>query len=222
MLYNLGHDTRDHTKYALKTLKSFIDHDNWIISGSAAHPRIRNPNDIDVFFHTKEDFEKAVTSFELKYNAPGAMTRNTYTFWLDWDRPAIQLIHKTLGTPQELFDQFDLNICKYGILPNGNKIRDVTATSKITINKLSADTFKRYFKYMKYLGIKNTNYEHERCLIDKYITDTTILENFYDKYHKESAKMPANSILFKEIKRRGQPIAYLQSKAMEYAPELLL
>lgn len=202
-------------------LRKLIGHDNWFISGSYAQPNIKYPNDIDIFFHTKRDFTVACDNCQL-VTRNSITTHNALTFSPQSTALPVQFVKKHFGSVTEIFDTFDLNVCKYAVYPNGTHYYHFTAQEPLYICKIDKETFNRYLKYLKYLSYsgEKPTLKDVKHLIDSYISDTNLLEDYYND---RLAKTPVNHALFDAFKCVSTEIRqYLTQQAIIYAPELLI
>lgn len=132
-------------------------------------------DDIDVFFNNSKDAEAVIAAVEaviaaveakmaadtnFSFSLGAVSTLNALSFtWPEAPSPTnvsigdikkIQLIRKTFGTVDEIFDSFDLNasMCcitsEYDILTNVRLDEDI----KINFKNFRSNTIKRYFKYI--------------------------------------------------------------------------
>lgn len=210
-----------HDKKILKRLSHYIGHDNWFISGSFANHKIKHPNDIDIFFYTEEDYKKTLVRITNdKVGLGGYVTYSTDNALTIYDGDnTIQFVHKNFGTPQEIFNTFDLNVCKVAVLPNGNVIKDPTANEDLQITQVNSQTFRRYFKYVNRLyGASKIN-EYGKWLIDNYIEDGSICSEYY---LDELVNVPTNVILLNSVKEYDILNEYAFKQAVLKAPEILM
>ena len=213
---NLFNKRQNDDAPTLGRLTKFIGHNRWFIAGSSANTAIKTPKDIDIFFYTKEDFEEAVNNI-AKQSTYAYITPNAHTYY-SMQKP-VQLICKYFGTPEEVFDTFDLNVCKKAILPQNICISDPTSDQPLHIAKINYDTFSRFFKYVMYLGQKKDLPILGKSLVDKYISDSSIVEEYYDK---KMRKAPVNQLMFTEMMKFYSLRDYVKEQALLHAPELLI
>lgn len=203
----------------VKLLKTLLGNSGWFISGSFANLAVSAPNDIDIFFYSELEYlqavakVKAIVDEDYILNSPYA-----FSFYIEEITLPVQLINKHFGTPEEVFNTFDLNICKRCILPDGSYYEDKEAQKPLTINNINHGTFTRYIKYLKRTNNDTiTTYVH--TLIDTYIGNNNIVDEYYGEKH---IQLPVNMLLFNQIKMYNDYSSYLYKKASEEAPELLL
>ena len=208
----------------LKTLKAVIGHEEWFIAGSYAHPKVKRPSDIDVFFYTKEgciagtDSAKSYVSDSDRSFATHS-SEDADSFYITGADSVVQLIKRHTGTPQEVMSRFDLNVCKRAILSNGKKTTAPGALDNLKIDSLNHGTFKRYFKYVNYLGLKDSIDLRVNSLVDRYIEDSTIIEGYYDG---KKLSAPTNQVLLEAIIKHKSNTTYVYDQARLRAPELLI
>lgn len=211
-------------KAILKVLKNVIGHEDWFIAGSYAYPKVKRPSDIDVFFYTEEGCNVGITNARnyVRITNDAHMTHSSEdadSFYIDDAENTVQLIKRHTGTPQEVMARFDLNVCKRAILPNGKRTTAPGALGPLRIDSLNHGTFKRYFKYVNYLGLKDDMVLRVNSLVDSYIEDSTIIEGYYDGKHLSA---PANRALLEAINAHKLDKTYVYEQARLRAPELLI
>jgi hypothetical protein len=222
------------TKDPVRTIKTMdgireyihklIGHDNWFISGSFANPLLLNPNDIDVFFNTKADYESAVAHVAMLYAAnkdlvSDEVTTNAATFYLRQISLPVQFIRKSFGTVEEIFNGFDLNVCKKALLPDGTLVVHESSNQELRVESVSYDTFTRYFKYANRLYERKEITRLGKRLIDTFIGDGTMVEAYY--FHHNILSM-TNANMFKEVCHIDSLRTYAYEQARIHAPELLV
>ena len=206
----------------LHTLRILIGHDNWCIAGSYAALQIKSPNDIDVFFHTEED---CVAGLASAYAVdPGAKdteyeTNNAVSMYFDSISLPVQFIRKHFGKAEEVIDTFDLNICKRAILPDGTSIACPSAYEELHISNVTASTFTRYFKYIGRLGKEKDIPTLGKTIIDTYIGDSTMVEDYYNE---NRPTLPTNLAMFETVCAFSTIKDYAYEQAAIHAPELLI
>lgn len=204
-------------------LQTTIPNKNWFISGSFASPDIRRPKDIDIFFYSEKDYQEAYDTFYTMQGDKDTLWHNSVnaaTFYIGIPTP-IQLIKKLFGTPEELFDTFDINICKRAILSGGTSVLDPSCNKDIRVDRVSPGTFSRYFKYLYYLDRQKDIPIKGEELINKFIGDSTVITTYYDE---KEEKMATNQALFKACKgfHALKPYLWQEAKKKKHAPELLI
>lgn len=205
----------------LDFLNRRIGHNRWYIAGSYANPKIISPNDIDIFFYHERDYEQARTTFHNYLNSKSAMysTHNADSMYMEAICMPIQLIRRHFGPPSKVFQTFDLNVCKWAILPNGTRKVDPTARNGLTIERINCGTFSRYFKYVGRLNLADKIPELGKELIDTYMADDTLIEEYYQE---TTTKIPVNKALFDNVRNFHTLEDYALEQAAIHAPELLI
>lgn len=108
----------------LKVIEALFKNYNAILSGGCAlalYERHRNFNDIDFWFQTEEELEKARlfmlvetnTQNDIDQSYQGRGLGNAYTYHLEHFK--VQLIKMTIGSPKQIIDGFDFENCKIAI-----------------------------------------------------------------------------------------------------------
>ena len=121
--------------------------------------------DIDVFFYTETDFDLAVLSLD-KHNINMLLnTDNAITF--KYDNSTVQFIRHAFGTPQEIFDGFDLNCSKVCVTSNKETIKNKTFDTSVSIDfkNFKSSTVSRYFKYTEKKKALDKNYAALKSMI---------------------------------------------------------
>jgi hypothetical protein len=219
---------------AVSELTKLIGKDGWFISGSFAHPDITDHRDVDIFFYTEEAFHKANTLLDIEINKtpPGGSLFDSFSNSYSTENaisynhllkaaPNIQLIKCNFGTVADIFDTFDLNVCKKAILPDFSHITGKMSTAELYICKPSYDTFARVIKYAYRL------YDYKevtiilRKIINQYIDKDEIITGYYGGEIKSG---PTNVCLYNSFRAlTDQTIqTYLTFKTKKHAPELLI
>lgn len=214
---------RDNIREVVSILKDAIGHENWFIAGSFAVPKIKKPNDIDIFFPTEEDCTAGIENVERHVKGSMGYISSISADASSYNIPKlpriVQLVTKHYGKVDRIFDEFDLNVCKRAILPNGKRIVDRSAREELKITRINHQTFQRYFKYLNRLGREEERVPLGKALVDKYIEDTTMIDEYYDGNH---IVMPANQALFETLHESDAFGAYVCEQARVRAPELLI
>ena len=216
------------TKDLLEYLNTYIRDTSYFISGSYANPVIGNSNGIYVFFASKADFTTAVLNLKAaniylyetpdsNINIPTRIKKQITT---------IKLVKDQFGSPKKVFKSFDLNVCKYAILPNGKQVSHFSTVASIYITNIDFKTFNRVLKHLVYYaqGYFSNNVYNEKyskkdvkyllTVVDTYIDNYTILPNYYEKI---TTYKPVNEIMFKEFSNLPQIKDYLYKKALHYS-----
>jgi hypothetical protein len=183
-----------------------MPHKNWFIAGGSAVSPVYS--DIDIFFTDQQSFDEALKSFFVLEAYPNKETQlqhmvttdNATTFNIRTILPNgykcvfggsayantnIQLIKRIFGTPNEVINQFDINICQTAVLPSKRLVNPQDLT-ELTLNptNISTSTPKRIVKYLhrnQYLSINNL-----LPVINQLIIDNPMLEPSYDDENPKS------------------------------------
>lgn len=113
-------------------------------------------NDIDVYFYNIHDFNKVQSKVKyISYTTENAITVTPSKY----NSEKIQFIRLVTGTPQEVFDTFDLNCSKCAIDSDYNEHYDKTFSANIAIDfkNFKSTTPNRYKKYIEYKNAKDRN-----------------------------------------------------------------
>lgn len=200
-------------------LQEVIPHKNWFVAGGYARAITDGDyNDVDIFFYDEESYKTAaavLTKGEYVYVTPNADT-------IGYRDKSLQLVHKHFGTPKEIFESFDLNVCKVAILSDGSKYTDPTANNSLTVVKPNADSFTRFLKYAKRIYTnRKDRIDCIKAVIDQFAGCNDILEDYYQGAKRTSA---ANYEMYKAFKVSiySEVQSYLEEKIALQSPELLL
>ena len=218
----------------LSVLQNFIGHEGWFISGSYANPNIptRQISDVDVFFYDEECFNLAVAKIPTKppiasmFNnrIPNTHITNETSCAVSLrleniDFP-VQFIKVNFGTPKEIFEGFDLNVCKWAILSNGKYTRHPDANGPLHVTKVNGATFTRFIKYIHKLQLYSSNNYLLKTLVDDYIEDDTIVVGYYEDDKPTTVNAQLMQVLTDTELVWDK--SYLVNQARERAPELLI
>lgn len=109
-------------------------------------------DDIDVYFYNEKDWKE--TFIKLPKEHQRYSSDNAVTFYTDNTSIKIQLIKMHFGTPQEIFDGFDLNCSKCAVTSDHEIIKDKTCSKYLSVdfNNFKANTLRRVQKYIDYKG----------------------------------------------------------------------
>ncbi len=203
-------------------LSQLIGHDSWFIAGSFADKEIDFPSDIDIFFYTEEAFLDAVSN--ITKNSPLMMkdsntTSNAISMYDEHLDYYVQLIKRNFGTTEEIFDKFDINVCKKAIKSDGTRKAHPSSHSPLRIDMVNAGTFRRYFKYAMRKGLKDEIPRLGKELVDMYIQNDTIVNDYYDE---KDSSIPVNRAMFKAVCDFYTVKDYAHEQAAIHAPELLI
>lgn len=218
-----------------------IGHKEWFISGSYVNKQVKHPKDIDVYFYSEDAYKKAEKSINLhmnthRYTDPiymymyiAEISPHAVTYYHGGLNFHVQLITRYFGTPDIIFKTMDLNVCKQAILSNGAYVKAENVALPITIGNISSSSFYRFWKYHQeyYKTTPVTLIKEAKKVIDCYIQDTTLIENYYGDENKYIATNKAlynafSSHLQKPGKHNKPILDYLYAQVDEYSPELLL
>ncbi len=201
-------------------LRQYLGSEGWFISGSFANPRIKYYKDIDVYFYNKEKYKASIKRCMLIKTRGDYSTCSSTFFGIIGSKP-VQLIHMHFGTPEEIFESIDINVCKQAVLPDGTRIKHSTADDPIKIVKVSPNSFTRLRKYIYRYKLSHrdaTNILLE-CIDDHIHND----EVMFDYYTGKMSKYPINHHMYQMIKRTDSIVTdYFTEQALKHAPELLL
>jgi len=214
-------DKKQSAQQAIEVIRRLIGDSGWFIAGSFADVGIKNPSDIDIFFHTEEAYNDAYSRIKAASDNVAmhvGATKNASTAYLKHVRLPIQLVKKHFGLPGKIFDTFDLNVCKKAITPQGRRINHPSSFEELKIVKINSGTFSRYFKYMGYKGVTNKNIRAME-LVDTYIANSTIVEDYYGN---EKIVAPINKLMLTAVCTLTKMGTYAQEQAKIHAPELLI
>lgn len=219
--YNYRCDRED-IKGIVSQLNKLLGHDEWFIAGSFAMKAVKHPGDIDIFFYSEDAFLRAINTIKLSdpdllkeaYDTGNALSIQSGK--IGW---SIQLIKKHFGTIDEILNTFDLNICKKAITSDGDRKAHRASYETLRIDRVNVGTFKRYFKYVMRMGLKDQIPERGKQLVDRFIGDNTMVDDYYNK---EVKSIPVNKALLQEIKNFHTVRDYAYQQAAVHAPELLI
>jgi len=130
-------------KSILLDLSLLIPHANWFIAGGAAASRTRF-SDIDVYFYTKADYEAALR--KVPNTALGSPLATSFSYRGN----KIQFVKCVFGTPEEIFETFDLNKSCKAILHTGKTVESPDFDKPLFIKSLCTQTLVRFVKYVEY------------------------------------------------------------------------
>jgi hypothetical protein len=236
---------RQSTK-VLRSLKGLIGHDEWFISGSFANDKANYFGDIDVYFYDQEGFDSAIayatrpknpheghweesqsnatahTFFYKKKVVPRLFEEGTEERLENIGLP-VQLIARRKGTPEYVFEHFDMNVCKKAILSTGEHVIHHSADKPIRLERLHSESFNRFIKYISKLKQTKNITALAKPIIDDNIANSDVLEDAYSLVSPspESFRI-ANILMFDTFKHEPKIKDYLYKQAKLHAPELLL
>lgn len=208
--------------YVLRRLTPILGNVGWFISGSFANPNFMScdVNDIDLFFTSEAEFNKADKKIK------NAATRNMYspvanTYTLNGIRLSVQLVSMRFGTITEVFNSFDLNVCRHAITPTGKRISCKSASDVLRIDNVGYNTFRRFFKYAHRMYSEEQSQDLFGKMVKDYAGNDTLVTEVYGN---QKITEPLNVILLKTLKneRGGTLGKYSKEQFIEQAPELLI
>lgn len=212
--------------FILEQLNKIMPHSNWFISGSVANPEVyfKHCSDIDIFFYSTEDYDTANAVISARSDSLLVRTSGSAeTYNIKGIGLAVQLIKKHVGSITQVFNTFDLNIAKYAVRSDGQQIADVCDTDLIQVVNPNSASVSRVAKYMEYLRYDSSRKnEAWKRLIDDHMGNDSIVEDYYDPEGNKLLNKPFNKLLYNKIKYTRSLKPYLDEKALEHAPELLI
>lgn len=145
----------------------------FILGGSAGCSVlcINDNKDIDVYFHTENDFTNMMNHFINKYEELNnhITSHNAYTIstFITGYSKDIQLIRRKFSSEaQEFFDNFDMNKSCIGIDNSGNYYED-DFYSPLYIKRYHYDTLNRLYKY----GLRFDDMSCFQITLDKFLNN---------------------------------------------------
>jgi len=115
-----------------------------------------NFDDVDVYFYDEKSMNKVYNTFKHKaeIDTRNALTIQTKMRQNRYIKIKTQFIKLKVGTPQELFDTFDLNCSKVAFTSDGQLIKDDTYSTNIRadISNFNIKTLSRMNKYINDKG----------------------------------------------------------------------
>lgn len=217
---------RENVLYVLDALKKVLPHDRWFLGGSVANPEVafKDCGDIDIFFYSIEDHTTANAALSARRDCTLDQTSGSAdTYIVDGIGLQVQLIKRNVGTPTEIMDTFDLNVARHIVCSDGQRIEGVGDRDLLKVVHPTSATISRMQKYMEYL-----RYDTERKreawvgLIDQHMSNDDFVEDYYDENNNKLHNKPFNSLLYNKLKYNKSLKGYLNEKALEHAPELLI
>lgn len=214
-------------------LLKIFGHDCWYISGSLANPQIAQYGDIDVYFYDENVFH-ATHAAVVSRSGTWCIQKSNYavTLHLPKVESPVQLICKHFGKPSEIFEKMDLNVCRQAILPCGKRVRARGAHLPVHLHTVNAASFSRLLKYHRYYDISNAETASTMLkVIDKYITDESVVEGYYSEdtqsvnqlLYRSFAKALRIRMIKSPQKEVFTPVyEYLIDRVNEHVPEMLL
>lgn len=217
----------DNIAFILRRLREVMPHDRWFLSGSMANPEIsfRHCSDIDIFFPTIEDLTTARATLNARSDCDMYNTSScAETFNIRDIGLYVQLVSKHVGTPEEIFESFDLNVVRHLMHSDGKYVAGEGANDEIIrIVNPNASSISRVEKYIKRLrcppSIKDKVWIQ---IIDEHIDNTDIVEHYYEEDGTNMLNKSFNAIMYYRLKWAKRLRPYLDKQALEHAPELLV
>lgn len=130
----------------------------WFIAGGAA--TCSNPSDIDIYFTSSTAFERVNSIFAAQYDTPYT-SENAITYTTKRNTASsrkltthgykpIQLVIRQFAPIPTIIADFDLNICRRAILPNGTlfTLPEANYPLYLDIPNLRSNSAGRYIKYL--------------------------------------------------------------------------
>ena len=212
----------------IKRLKSCIPHSNWFISGSFANPNVLKPNDIDVYFYSIDDLNLAVIAMagnpKWEFCAQSHLSYTYFPLGGKAGDLSVQLVCKHYGSPEKIFTNFDLNLCKRAITAKGDVI--VSPDLNVDPYRIQAPSASSYDRLIKYLtrNVPPVNsFKVLKDTVDEFICNSTLIENYYGDITDWVPKTVCNNqILFSTFYKVKIIKSYLLEQTKLHAPELLI
>lgn len=217
---------RESVLFVLSRLREVIPHDRWYIGGSIANPEVAfaDCSDIDIFFYTMSDYALAQTELTIRNDCRLERDSNSAdTYNIKDIGKYVQLVKRHAGTPQEIFDTFDINVAKHLVRSDGQYIQGEDAEGSLRVinpNSASVSRMQKYVRYLRY-STKRVN-EVYRNLIDDHIGNDTLVEDYYTDEGLKQPPRAFNKMVYNKLKYDRPTRDYLNEKALEHAPELLI
>lgn len=212
--------------YVLNALKNVLPHDRWFLGGSVANPEVyfNDCGDIDIFFYTMEDYNTANAAISARRDVRLDRTSGSAdTYIVDGIGLTVQLIKRNVGTPTEVMDTFDLNVARHVVCSDGQQIAGAGYEDLMQVVNPTSATISRMQKYMEYLRYDSARKDEAwQSLIDQHMSNDDFVEEYYDESGNRLYKHPFNKLLYGELKHVRRLKPYLDKKALEHAPELLI
>jgi len=149
-------------------LRTFMPHSNWFIAGGCLNSD--SFSDIDVFFHSKKDYEAAAKCIPRDRGVHSTTNSESFNFdvspfsclgTIDYSFVKIQLIRKYFGLPGDLITKFDLNKSQIALTSYGTKVESPSFNKPLHLiyGNMSSNSLKRFIKYIKIKGFEATPYK---------------------------------------------------------------
>ena len=154
-------------KYLLH--KFNLDGTRFSIMGGCVHDIIngRQFNDIDVFFHSKEDIDRIIDTFKsCKDECVVNESKNAITIM--HDGTTVQFITMIHGSIDELFSSFDINCSEVAYTDSGELIKSQRYSNlmKFNVQSISTTTLYRYIKYKENKGCIDENLSEFKKIVN--------------------------------------------------------
>ena len=180
--------------YALKFFNEHLPHKNWFIAGGCAASDVFN--DIDVYFHSMEDYNKAISTIQRSNYS----TNNGVTFDLviedqvsdsSTKQRAIQFIKRQVGDHISVVESFDLNKSRAVIFPDGSRYYHPSFTEPLHFSPASIhkDTILRFGKY---INLKHfiPHPDMVPLVASLLAVDSIVIKDYYDGELLEARVVP--------------------------------
>ena len=124
----------------------------WFIAGGSASTS--SYSDIDIYFESEQAYLDAKSKFQIEFSTSNA---DTFTYTKPSNSPfssnypiSIQLVHKSFGSPLKILSDFDLNVCRNAILPDGSYFQHQTSCKPLylDISQIRANSVNRFIRYL--------------------------------------------------------------------------
>lgn len=184
--------------YALKFFNEHLPHKNWFIAGGCAASDVFN--DIDVYFHSMEDYNKAISTIQ-KFNYS---TNNGVTFDLviedqvsnpSTKQRTIQFIKRHVGDHISVVESYDLNKSRAVIFPDGSRYYHPSFTEPLhfSLASIHMDTI---FRFAKYITEKHfTPSPHMISVFTELLREPFIeVRDYYDGEHTKVMQFPSTQL----------------------------
>ena len=184
--------------YALKSFNDHLPHKNWFIAGGCAASDVFN--DIDVYFHSMEDYNKAISTIQ-RFNYS---TNNGVTFDLviedqvsdpSTKQRTIQFIKRHVGDHISVVESFDLNKSRAVIFPDGSRYYHPSFTEPLhfSLASIHKDTI---FRFGKYINLKHfiPHPDMVPLMASLLAVDTIVVEDYYEGKQLKAQVVPISQV----------------------------
>lgn len=215
----------------IQTFRSTIGSYGWFIGGSFAHPHIKFPNNINMYFtslraytHALEKITK-VPNYLHRYETPQINVFEYMNNHTASNYNVIFIMHKKdFGEPKDIFATMDISLCKVAVTSSNMWLRDSSATRNIEIFKYSSRVYERIFALLPSLP-KEDRVKALIPIIDKNIGNYDLLPSYYAAFtlsNEHDRRVINNFNMYHTFKHISAILPYLQDAAAKHAPELLI